>query len=165
MVSAKTAVEAMAKRVEEVGLKAFIFSAEINDEVGVALKKIWEKRKENTAVLAAGEPRLEVKQSRGIGGRNLHMGLQAIQTGLVDEDSVFLSFASDGKDNSDASGAIVDKYTIEKAKKLGLDPADYLARFDSYNFFQKSGDIMMTGSTGANVSDLMILLTKKTIIV
>ena len=44
------------------------------------------------------------------------MGLQAIQTGLVDEDSVFLSFASDGKDNSDASGAIVDKYTIEKAK-------------------------------------------------
>ena len=165
LVSAKTAVEAMAKRVEEVGLKAFIFSAEINDEVGVALKKIWEKRKENTAVLAAGEPRLEVKQSRGIGGRNLHMGLQAIQTGLVDEDSVFLSFASDGKDNSDASGAIVDKYTIEKAKKLGLDPADYLARFDSYNFFQKSGDIMMTGSTGANVSDLMILLTKKTIIV
>ena len=45
LVSAKTAVEAMAKRVEEVGLKAFIFSAEINDEVGVALKKFGKKGK------------------------------------------------------------------------------------------------------------------------
>ena len=64
-------------------------------------------------------------------------------------------------DNSDAAGAIVDKSTMEKVAKLGLDVNDYATRFDSYNFFQKTGDIIMTGPTGANVSDLMILLTKK----
>jgi glycerate 2-kinase len=64
-------------------------------------------------------------------------------------------------DNSDVAGAIVDKNTIEKAEKLGLDANDYANRFDSYNFFQKTGDLIITGPTGANVSDLMILLNKK----
>lgn len=79
---------------------------------------------------------------------------------LIDEKSVFISLASDGMDNTDSAGAIVDKNTIEKAKKLNLNADDYLARFDSYNFFQKTGDLIITGPTGANVSDLMILLTK-----
>ena len=73
---------------------------------------------------------------------------------------VLISFASDGIDNTEVAGAIVDKHTIEKATKLGLDTDDYLKRFDSYSFFQKIGDMIITGPTGANVSDLMILLTK-----
>ena len=64
-------------------------------------------------------------------------------------------------DNSDVAGAVVDKNTIEKAEKLNLDVNDYSTRFDSYNFFQKTGDLIITGPTGANVSDLMILLKKK----
>ena len=89
------------------------------------------------------------------------MGIEAVKNKLVGNDSVFISFASDGMDNSDVAGAVVDKNTTEKAEKLGLNVNDYSARFDSYNFFQKTGDLIMTGSTGANVSDLMILLTKK----
>ena len=88
------------------------------------------------------------------------MGLEAIKMKLIDENSVFISFASDGMDNSDVAGAIVDKNTIEKAKKFNLDAGDYLEKFDSYDFFQKTGDMIMTGPTGSNVSDLMILLTK-----
>jgi len=38
---------------------------------------------------------------------------------------------------------------------------NYLDSFNSYSVFQKSGDMIMTGPTDANVSDLMILLTKK----
>jgi glycerate-2-kinase len=64
-------------------------------------------------------------------------------------------------DNSDIAGAVVDFDTIQKAEKLGLGAEDYIQRFDSYNFFQKTGDTITTGPTGANVSDLMILLTKK----
>ena len=77
------------------------------------------------------------------------------------EDFVFISFASDGMDNSDVAGVIVDKTTIEKVEKLNLDVEDYINRFDSYSFFKKTDDMIMTGPTGANVSDLMILLTKK----
>ena len=43
---------------------------------------------------------------------------------------------------------------------MDLDPNTYLANFDSYHFFEKTGDMILTGPTGANVSDLMILLTK-----
>jgi glycerate-2-kinase len=111
--------------------------------------------------LAAGEPSVVVPKNAGKGGRNLHMALEAIKLKLVKDDSVFISFASDGMDNSDAAGAIVDKSTIEKAEKLGLDVNDYSARFDSYNFFKKTGDIILTGPTGANVSDLMVLLSNK----
>jgi len=80
----------------------------------------------NNIFLAAGEPSVVVPKNAGKGGRNLHMGLEAIKMKLIDKEnfqnSVFISFASDGMDNSDVAGAIVDKNTIEKAEKLGLKP-------------------------------------------
>jgi len=161
LVSNKTAVEAMAKKVEELGLEAKIISTDLYDEMNKVLEKIFSAQKENSVVLAAGEPSIEVKNKNGKGGRNLHLGLSAIERKLIDENSVFISLASDGLDNSDVAGAVVDKNTIEKAEKLNLDANDYLNRFDSYPFFQKTGNLIMTGPTGANVSDLMILLTKK----
>ena len=160
LVSNKTAVEAMAKKSVSLGLTANILLTEMYDETGKAVKKIFQAKADNTVVLIAGEPKVKVKEGGGIGGRNLHMGLETIQMKMIDEDSVFVSLASDGMDNSDVAGAIVDKTTIEKGKKLGLDANDYLNRFDSYNFFQKTGDMIMTGPTGANVSDLIILLKK-----
>jgi len=161
LVSNKTAVEAMAKKVEELGLEVNIVSTELYDEVDSALKKIFEAQKENTVVLAAGEPKLVVTKKGGSGGRCLYMGLRAIKTKIVDENSVLIPLASDGMDNSDAAGAVIDKNTLEKIEKLGIDVDDYLDRFDTYPVFQKSGDMILTGPTGANVSDLMILLTKK----
>ena len=151
----------MVKKSTELGLAATVISTEMYDEVGVALKKIFKTEKNNSVILAAGEPALQVKKKGGSGGRNLYMGLKAIQLKLVGENSVFLPIASDGLDNSDAAGAVIDLNTLEKIKKLGLDIDDYLNRFDAYPVFQKSGDMIMTGQTGANVSDLMILLTKK----
>ena len=161
LVSNKTAVEAMAKESEKLGLSVKIVSTDLYDEVDEALKKIFYEQKENVVTLAAGEPSVIIPRNAGKGGRNLHMGLEAIKNKLISDDSVFISFASDGMDNSDVAGAIVDKSTIEKAEKIGLDANDYSDRFDSYNFFQKTGDTIITGPTGANVSDLMILLTKK----
>ena len=86
---------------------------------------------------------------------------EEIKLKMVDNDSVFIALASDGMDNSDAAGAIVDEKTFGDIEKLKIDVDDYLERFDAYPVFQKSGDMIMTGPTGANVSDLMILLTKK----
>jgi glycerate-2-kinase len=159
LVSNKTAVEAMAKKAEELNLEAKIISTDLYDEVDKALEKIFSSA--GPVRLAAGEPRVNVPKNAGKGGRNLHMALEAVKMRLVDDDSVFISFASDGMDNSDAAGAIVDRETMEKVAKLQLDVHAYSARFDSYNFFQQTGDMIFTGPTGANVSDLMIFLTKK----
>jgi len=160
-VSNETAVLAMDKKAKELGFNTKIASTELYDETEIALGKIFSGKSENTVVLAAGEPKLVVNKKGGSGGRNLYMGLKAIQKGLIDESSVFIPLASDGMDNSDAAGAVVDKNTIENIKKLGFDVKDALERYDAYPVFQKSNDMIMTGPTGANVSDLMILLTKK----
>ncbi len=161
LVSNKMAVEAMAKKAQEFNFKINIISMNLYDEVNEALKKIFSAKNNNSIILAAGEPSIIVPKNAGKGGRNLQMGLFSITNKLIDDDSVFISLASDGMDNSDVAGAVVDKNTLEKAEKLGLNADDYLAYFDSYNFFQKTGDAIITGPTGANVSDLMILLTKK----
>ena len=161
LVSNKTAVEAMDKKAKELGFKTDIVSTELYDEVEESLHKIFNEESDNTVVLAAGEPKLVVKTKGGSGGRQLYMSLKEIKLKMIDNNSVFIALASDGMDNSDAAGAIIDKSTLEKIEKLGIDIDDYLERYDAYPVFQKSGDMIMTGPTGANVSDLMILLTKK----
>lgn len=161
LVSNKTAVEAMAKKGKELGFKTDIVSTELYDETEEALHKIFNEESDNTVVLAAGEPKLIIKKKGGSGGRNLYMSLRAIQMGLIGENSVLIPLASDGMDNSDAAGAIVDKNTLEKIEKSGFDIDDSLERSDVYPIFKKSGDMILTGPTGANVSDLMILLTRK----
>ena len=176
LVSDETAVEAMSKKVQEFDLDVSIASTNLYDETSVALDKIFNAKKGPTfagfwrksdlngsVVLASGEPSIVVPKEAGKGGRNLHMGLLAIKNEMknIGDDSVFISFASDGMDNSDAAGAVVDKKTLEHIEKLGINVDDALERFDSYLVFEKSGDMIMTGPTGANVSDLMLLLTKK----
>lgn len=161
LASNKTALEAMVKTAREFDFEAKIISADLYDEVGEAARKIFSEKKNNFVILAAGEPSVVIPENAGRGGRSLHMGLFVIKEKLIDENSVFVSFASDGMDNSDAAGVIVDATTLEKIKKSDLDTEDYFSRFDSYNFFQKTVDMIITGPTGSNVSDLMILLTKK----
>ncbi|MFA5931971.1 MAG: DUF4147 domain-containing protein [Candidatus Paceibacterota bacterium] len=165
LVSNKTAVEAMAKKAQELNFNTNIVSTNLYDEDEKAIKKIFSAKKEGTVVLAAGEPKIVIMKKGGRGGRNLHMGLEVVKDEMINkkdrEDSVFISFASDGMDNSDVAGAVVDKNTLNEIEKLGLDVDDYLDRFDSYTLFQKTKDMIITGPTGANVSDLMVLLTKK----
>ena len=66
------------------------------------------------------------------------------------------SASSDGP--TDAAGAIAHGGTIERARQLGLDPHHYLADNDSYHFFERLGDLIMTGPTNTNVADLMFAL-------
>ena len=55
-------------------------------------------------------------------------------------------------------GALVDETTLERARNLGLDPADHLARNDSTSFFDRLGDLLVTGPTRTNVNDCRIIL-------
>ena len=154
----------MAAKAEELGFRAEIISTDLYDETNSALEKIFsagdKNQRENTAVIAAGEPKLKVPERHGQGGRNSHMALAAVCGQKIEKGSVFISLASDGLDNSDAAGAIVDNGTCAKAKELDMDCDVYLNGFNSYEFFKKTGCLMLTGPTGANVADLMLLLKK-----
>jgi hydroxypyruvate reductase len=96
----------------------------------------------------------------GRGGRNLETALRCAMS-LHDQDthSVILSAGTDGIDgNSPAAGAIADETTVKRARTLNLDAEQYLARSDSYSFFEQLNDLIITGPTGTNVRDLRILL-------
>ena len=96
----------------------------------------------------------------GRGGRNLETALRcAISLQVQNSHTVVLSAGTDGIDgNSPAAGAIADETTIQRARNLNLDAEQYLARSDSYTFFQQLNDLIVTGPTGTNVRDLRIIL-------
>jgi glycerate 2-kinase len=72
----------------------------------------------------------------------------------------FLAAGSDGIDGrSPAAGASVDATTLDRAAALGLDAQRALARAESWRFFHRLGDGLVTGPTTTNVRDIYLLLT------
>jgi len=114
---------------------------------------------EPPACLLSGGETTVVLKGAGMGGRNQHFALSLVRTASQIRDSVFLSAGTDGTDGpTDAAGAIVDAGTLQRALSLGLDPQDFLANNDSYNFFRLLGDLIVTGPTRTNVMDVRIVL-------
>ena len=109
-------------------------------------------------VVAGGETTVTVR-GKGVGGRNQELALSAALNLKESEECVIASFSTDGVDGpTDAAGAIVDGYTLKRAKQLGLDPEKYLENNDSYNFFLKLGDLIHTEATGTNVNDIAVIV-------
>ena len=158
LVSNEVALKAMAKQAQGLDWKPEIISAELYDFPEEALNKIFTNHPagERVAILAGGEVSLVVKDKHGTGGRNQYLGMSALSK--VKEGDTFVSMASDGIDNSPAAGAIIDISTNAKAEELKLDTQHFLAHGDTLTFFEKTGGLIYTGPTGANVSDLMLLL-------
>ncbi len=74
-----------------------------------------------------------------------------------------VSGGTDGEDGpTRAAGAILNESIVARAGGSKLDEQDYLQRFDSYNFFEQTGGLLVTGPTGTNVCDLRVALAKPT---
>lgn len=157
LASNKDALEGMKNKAKKLGLKVRILSSNIARKQNEAVK-ILKSAKFKGAVLAGGEPEAAVPKNHGQGGRNQQLALRMLQE--LKEGEIFISFGSDGWDNSPAAGAIADFLTLKKAKRLKLEPKKYARRFNSFIFFKKTGDLIITGKTDENVSDLMVFLKK-----
>jgi hydroxypyruvate reductase len=109
-------------------------------------------------ILSGGETTVTITGS-GLGGRCQEFALAAALDISENENIVILSGGTDGNDGpTDAAGAVADSDTINRATAKGLDPREYLENNDSYNFFKKMGDLLITGPTNTNVMDLRITL-------
>jgi len=109
-------------------------------------------------VMAGGETTVTV-QGDGLGGRNQEFALAAALAIAGLDNVVVLSGGTDGTDGpTPAAGALADGHTVAQARALGLAPADFLRRHDSYHFFHALDDLLITGPTGTNVMDMHILL-------
>lgn len=154
-----TALDAAHKKALELGLKPTIAhdicEQPIQEGCDLLLARLAQE--DSDCLISGGEFSCPVRGD-GIGGRNLETVLRCAIS-LEGRDVVVFSAGTDGIDgNSRAAGAIADPTTITRARSLHLDPAESLARSDSFTFFSELGDLILTGPTGTNVRDLRILL-------
>ncbi|HQO06098.1 MAG TPA: MOFRL family protein, partial [Fervidobacterium sp.] len=59
---------------------------------------------------------------------------------------------------TDAAGGIVDGQSAQKIRQAGYSPEELLENNDSYNALKIANDLLITGPTGTNVNDIVILL-------
>lgn len=157
LVSSAKALAAMTEKAEELGFGVKIFSKNYQGEARELSARIIQAAKAKECLLGAGESVVKIV-GKGIGGRNQEMALAALSS--LAENQVFIALASDGRDNTEAAGAIADRSTLLKAQNLGLDFEDFLDNNDSFHFFERVGDLVNTGQTGSNTADFFVCLTK-----
>jgi len=109
-------------------------------------------------IVAGGETTVIVT-GKGLGGRNQEIPLAAALKLTKFEGTVVASLSTDGIDGpTDAAGAVIDGKTIARATKMGIEAKEFLATNDSYHFFSRLGDLILTGPTGTNVNDVTVIV-------
>lgn len=158
LVSNNLALRAMADKAQEFGYAPAICTDHLTGEareVGVRVAAELKTAAPKSVRLYGGETTVTIK-GHGHGGRNQELALAALSA--IEPGEVIVALTSDGRDNTDAAGAICDIMVKERAASLRLDPNAFLKDNDSYDFFEKTGGHVFTGQTGSNVSDLVIAL-------
>jgi len=114
--------------------------------------------KKPAGIVLGGETTVTVT-GEGLGGRNQEIALAAALKLNRTEGAVIASLSTDGVDGpTDAAGAIADGETLKRAAEMRLNPEEFLANNDSYNFFSKLEDLIFTGPTGTNVNDISLII-------
>ena len=166
--SNRLAVDAAAKKAKELGYRPLVLSTLIEGEardiarmhaaIAREAKLSGRPVKPPVCILSGGETTVTLKGD-GLGGRNQEFALAAAIELAGIEGITVLSGGTDGTDGpTDAAGAIADGETVARARKLGHEAAHFLARNDSYHFFDALKGLIRTGPTGTNVIDVMLLL-------
>jgi glycerate 2-kinase len=121
-----------------------------------------QKQGRRAVILSGGELTVTIR-GQGRGGPNQEYAL-ALAIALRGAPGIAaLSGDTDGTDGGggaadDPAGAAVDQTTLERARALGLDPAQFLSDNDSTGFFTRIGDLVETGPTCTNVNDFRAIV-------
>lgn len=165
------ALEAAQKEAEKLGYTCLILSSMVEGETREVAKVHAAIAKEilQTArpiappacVISGGETTVTIR-GKGLGGRNQEFSLaSALELAGLPERVLVLSGGTDGNDGpTSAAGAIVDPLTLERGAALGMRAAEYLENNDSYHFFERTGELLVTGPTKTNVMDVRLILVK-----
>jgi len=115
-----------------------------------------------TAIISGGELTVIVR-GNGRGGPNQEYVLSAAAALAGTKGISILAADTDGADGgggspADPAGAIADETTFAKMRDMKLDPIAYLDNNDATTFFEKTGDLVLTGPTLTNVNDVRVIL-------
>ncbi len=141
------------------------FGKKLYQIISQNIKEITKREKNNKiALIGTGELTVTIK-GKGIGGRNQEMllsFLDFIKEKSFDYNFLIIAANLDGiEGNSKAMGALIDNHVLNQIveKKIGI--KKYLENNDSNSFFKLIKSEIVTGPTGCNVNDLLIILIQK----
>jgi glycerate 2-kinase len=165
--SNRVALEAAKVKALDFNINAVIIDDQLQGDISTVAEYIVEtslKFKSDrdevkpVCLLFGGETTVKMT-GKGAGGRNQHLALKCALLLQNHRGITVLSAGTDGTDGaSDAAGAVVDSDTVAKAVIKNIDPQKYLSEFDSFHFFKKTGDHIITGPTMTNVMDIIVVL-------
>ncbi|MFI5322225.1 MAG: glycerate kinase [Thermodesulfobacteriota bacterium] len=158
------------KKAEELGYNTLMLSSQISGEAREVAKVIAAITfdverfdmpvKKPSCLIFGGETTVTIQNSLGTGkgGRSTETALSFCME-IIGHDIVGLFCDTDGIDGPiDAAGAICDGQSRLLARTMNVSAREHLALNDSYGFFDKLGDLVITGPTGTNVMDIGIVL-------
>jgi len=168
--SAAQSLRAAAKEANALGYKTVILSDALEGEsreIGRVLATMAMSAATSglplsgpAVILSGGETTVSVAgDSAGRGGRNTEMLLSAALRLNSHERIWALAADTDGIDGAgEAAGAIATPSSLDRCRRLGLNPQAYLDGHDSGSLFAALGDQVITGPTLTNVNDFRAFL-------
>lgn len=165
--SGQTSVNAAAAEARRRGFRTRILTTRLTGEARevapgliALLRKAQASARGRVCLLAAGETTVTVRGT-GRGGRNQEMAVAALRPlEAMPGPAVLASLATDGIDGkSAAAGGVADHTSLDRARQLALAPPEtFLQHNDSEALLAALGDLLLTGPTGTNVADVVVLL-------
>ena len=162
--SNRLAVEAAAAHARKLGFNTMILSTMVEGEtreiarmhaaIAREIARYGRPLAPPACLISGGETTVTIRGD-GLGGRNQEFALAAAMDLAGLDGAVVLSGGTDGTDGpTPAAGAIADGQTLAR------DPGapKFLAANDSYHFFEKLNDLLITGPTNTNVADVRVVL-------
>lgn len=112
------------------------------------------------ALLATGETAVRLRTERvGEGGANQELAAGACLDLEPDAPVAVLAIDTDGSDGpTDIAGALTDGTTRARAEAAGTSLPQCLERHDVSRALRAAGDAVITGPTGTNVNDLVVIV-------
>jgi glycerate-2-kinase len=130
----------------------------LSNEIHNKLDLTYHKRK---ALIGTGELTVTIR-GKGTGGRNQEMllsFLNRVKEKKFNYNFLIIGVNLDGiEGNSAAMGALVDNNVFEQMILMKINPEEYLQYNDSNTFFKRLKSEIISGPTGCNVNDLILIL-------
>ncbi|MCG8588816.1 MAG: DUF4147 domain-containing protein [Proteobacteria bacterium] len=112
---------------------------------------------EPLCLVAGGETTVTVRGG-GRGGRCQELALAAALALDGGAGIALLAAGTDGRDGpTDAAGAFADGGSVARGRTVGLEARAALADNDAHSFFAAEGGLLVTGRSGTNVCDLVLV--------
>jgi len=146
----------------EIAGEAVNFGKELRELILIKLKPYTKKPgKHKLALIGTGELTVTIK-GKGVGGRNQEMllsFLDNVKNKEIECNFLIIGANLDGiEGNSKAMGALIDNVSLNQINNEKIKTKSYLENNDSNSFFKLLKSEIITGPTGINVNDLLLIL-------